>query len=103
MPRTSAALLLALALASVSAPAWAERGTEAEQEACTPDVFRLCGDFIPNEAPILACLQAKHAQLSPACEPVIFPHTADAPAAPDAAAKPAKPHKRHRHRHHTAT
>lgn len=75
MLRRSAALFLALA-ALASTPAMAQSGTEAEQEACTPDVFRLCQDFIPNEGPILACLQAKHAQLSPACEPVIFPHEA---------------------------
>lgn len=75
MPRRSAALFLALA-ALASTPAMAQSGTEAEQEACTPDVFRLCQDFIPNEGPILACLQAKHAQLSPACEPVIFPQGA---------------------------
>ena len=48
-------------------------GTQAEQEACTPDVFSLCSAYIPNEDPILACLKAKRAQLSPACAGVLFP------------------------------
>ena len=77
MPRFAAALLLALALAPV--PALAQNGTEAEQEACTPDVFRLCQEFIPNEDPIVACLKAKHAQLSAACERVMFPAASTAP------------------------
>ena len=90
MPRFAAALLLALALAPV--PALAQNGTEAEQEACTPDVFRLCQDLIPNEEPIVACLKAKHAQLSSACERVMFPVASPAPGA----AQPT-PHKRRKH------
>ena len=96
MLRGSAALLLALAM--TSAPAFAQSGTQAEQDACTPDVFRLCQELIPDEAPILACLKAKHAQLSPACEPVIFPHASTDPASPTEAMPGAK-HKRHKRRH----
>ncbi|MCX8252750.1 hypothetical protein RHAL1_02490 [Beijerinckiaceae bacterium RH AL1] len=92
MPRFSAALLLALALAPV--PALAQSGTEAEQEACTPDVFKLCSEFIPNEDPIVACLKAKHTQLSAACEPVMFPRASTAPASAEAA--PRKHRKRHK-------
>ncbi len=50
-----------------------ERGTAEEQEACTPDVFRLCSAEIPNEPQILACLESKREQLSPACGKVIMP------------------------------
>ena len=95
MPRTSAALFLAFAL--TSAPAFAQSGTQAEQDACTPDVFRLCQEFIPDETPILACLKAKHAQLSPACEPVIFPHASTAPAPNEGT--PAAKHKHHKRKH----
>jgi hypothetical protein len=37
------------------------------QSACTPDVFRLCSQFIPNRGPIVACLTRSRAALSPAC------------------------------------
>ena len=47
-------------------PASAQRSPEAEQ-ACTPDVMRLCGDFIPNVGPIVACMRRKHLQLSAEC------------------------------------
>lgn len=58
---------------TASAQSLQDRGTEADQEACTPDVFRLCQDFIPDEGQIVACLRQKRDQLSPACGPVIFP------------------------------
>ena len=48
-----------------------DRGTQAEQEACTPDVMRLCNDFVPDEAQIVACLKAKKSQLTPACSQVL--------------------------------
>jgi len=31
-----------------------------QQMACTPDVFRLCGDQIPDANRIVACLRQKH-------------------------------------------
>ena len=70
--RTTAAMMLAM-LAYPSLALAQDRGSEKDQEACTPDVFRLCQDFIPDEGAIVACLQAKRVQLSPACAPVIFP------------------------------
>lgn len=68
------AMVIALALVPMAASA--QSGSEADQEACTPDVLKLCGDFIPNEAPIVACLRAKRLQLSPACGAVMFPVSA---------------------------
>jgi hypothetical protein len=50
-----------------------EQGTEAERIACTPDVFRLCGQFIPDADRITACLRAAGPQLSPACHVVFYP------------------------------
>lgn len=44
-----------------------DRGTEADQRACTPDVFRLCMSEIPNEPRIVACLIRSKPRLSPAC------------------------------------
>lgn len=61
----------ALVLVSATAPGFAaaaqSQGSEEARQACTPDVFRLCGDFIPNADKITACLKAKRDQLSPAC------------------------------------
>ena len=65
------------------------QGTPEQQEACKPDVFRLCGNFIPNVEPIIACLRANEANLSPACHDVMFPVMAEPPK-PKARAK-AKP------------
>ena len=43
------------------------RGTQEQQMACTPDVFRLCGAQIPDADRIVACLRANLPQLSPGC------------------------------------
>lgn len=56
-----------------SAASAQERGTEAEQIACTPDVFRLCSALVPDEEQIIACLQSKRDQLSPACASAFAP------------------------------
>ena len=43
------------------------RGTMEQQMACTPDVWRLCGDQIPDVNRIVACLQRNTPNLSGAC------------------------------------
>ena len=45
-------------------------GTDAQQRACAPDVFRLCSAYIPFEAPITACLQRNKRKLNPQCRKV---------------------------------
>lgn len=45
-------------------------GSDEARRACTPDVFRLCSEHIPNADKITACLRAKKSQLSPACKAV---------------------------------
>src|ERR1700680_3820513 len=40
------------------------RGTWEQQMACTPDVFRLCGEQIPDVNRIVACLRQNTPQLS---------------------------------------
>jgi hypothetical protein len=52
------------------------------REACTPDVMRLCNDYIPDVPQIVACLKAQRANLSPACGEIF--------AAEDPPQKPAK-------------
>ncbi len=41
--------------------------------ACTPDVFRLCGDQIPDVNRIVACLRQNTPQLSRPCRAVFEP------------------------------
>ncbi len=50
-----------------------DRGSQSDQDACRPEVFRLCADAIPDETEIVACLQRRVAELNPACRQVIDP------------------------------
>ena len=51
-----------VAASAVSAEEY--RGTMEQQMACTPDVWRLCSDQIPDVNRIVACLQQNSPQLS---------------------------------------
>jgi hypothetical protein len=54
-----------------------------QQMACTPDVFRLCGDLIPDANRIVACLRQNTWQLSAPCRAVFEPNvSANQQAAP---------------------
>lgn len=53
-----------------------------DQDACRPDVFRLCASSIPDEAAIVACLDANLPSLVPACRRVIDPTGAGDRSAP---------------------
>jgi hypothetical protein len=82
---------LAGSLALVVAPeafAQAFRGSQEDQQACTDDVFRLCGEFVPDETRIIACMKAHKANLSPACKAVF---------SRDDPPPPPPPHKKRRH------
>lgn len=46
--------------------------TMAQQDACRPDVFRLCGSYIPDVGQIVACLRGNEVRLSEACHQVMF-------------------------------
>jgi len=61
----SLTLLLAAAPASAQAPDAADR--------CTPDVMRLCSEFVPDADRIVVCLKAKRRQLSPSCLSALQP------------------------------
>jgi hypothetical protein len=68
------ALVMALGLSAPMARAQeasGHSGTDAEQRACTPDVFRFCAAAIPDEKRILACLKRNKARLSRGCRRVI--------------------------------
>ena len=72
----ASALCLAAGLFVGAAPALAQnydpdrvasQGDQKAREACTPDVMRLCNDYVPDIPQIVACLKRERANLSPAC------------------------------------
>ena len=65
-------LAIALGATGVIAPASSQenRGTWEQQMACTPDVWRLCGDKVPDVSRIVACLRDNTPQLSNGCRAV---------------------------------
>lgn len=73
-PATRALAALIVAAAGLaSGPGFA--ATQADEDACRPDVFRLCLSAIPDEGAIVSCLDAHIQGLSPACRAVMAPST----------------------------
>ncbi len=72
------ALCLAAGLSLCSFAAFAQAGDDRfandidakERRACTPDVQRLCNDYVPDVQQIVACMLRNRANLSPACAEV---------------------------------
>jgi hypothetical protein len=72
--------MLAMALSASLFASAAYAYTPEEQQACSPDAFRLCGDAIPDVDRVTACMIRKRSELSPGCrvyfrspEPVAAP------------------------------
>ncbi|MBN8988078.1 MAG: hypothetical protein J0H42_07530 [Rhizobiales bacterium] len=63
---------IAVGTMAVIAPASSQeyRGTWEQQMACTPDVWRLCSDQVPDVGRIVACLRQNTPQLSNNCRAV---------------------------------
>lgn len=72
MYRTSTQLVGAALIALTFDGTAFAQGSMAQQDACRPDVFRLCGYFIPDVGEIVACLRRNEARLSDACHQVMF-------------------------------
>ena len=66
-----AGVLTALMVAGGTKPAAAQASDAADR--CTPDVMRLCNEFIPDADRIVVCLKAKRRQLTPACLTALQP------------------------------
>jgi hypothetical protein len=60
-------LMLAIALSFSLLPTTVHAYTPEQQQACTPDAFRLCGDAIPDVDRVTVCMIRNKAQLSPGC------------------------------------
>jgi hypothetical protein len=76
-------LALAIPLFASSIPTPASAYTPEQQQACTPDAMRLCGEYVPDVERITACMIARKSELSPECRqffrPGPEPEEADAP------------------------
>jgi hypothetical protein len=74
------ALTCALSIIA-SGSAWSQeyRGTWEQQMACTPDVWRLCSDQVPDVNRIVSCLRANTPQLSNRCRAVFESNASSQP------------------------
>src|SRR5215216_2425082 len=68
---TVAGALAVLFVAGSTTPAAAQASDAAER--CTPDVMRLCSEFVPDADRIVRCLKVKRRQLSPSCASALQP------------------------------
>ncbi|WP_441233873.1 hypothetical protein [Bradyrhizobium sp. 930_D9_N1_4] len=86
--KSLAAATFGIALAVLVQPGTGFAYTPEEQQACTPDAMRLCGEFVPNVDAITACMIKKKAQLSPQCKAFFRPGPEPGEAAAPRAGKP---------------
>jgi len=68
---SAAAGTLAVLLVAGATPAAAQAPDAADR--CTPDVMRLCSEFVPDADRIVKCLKVKRRQLSPSCLTALQP------------------------------
>lgn len=66
-----AGALTVLIVAAGTRPAAAQAADAADR--CTPDVMRLCSEFIPDADRIVVCLKVKRKQLTPTCLTALQP------------------------------
>jgi hypothetical protein len=79
----SLALSIGCGIAVGPASSQEYRGTFEQQMACTPDVFRLCSEQMPDVSRIVGCLRQNTAQLSDPCRAVFGSNaSASQPVAP---------------------
>ncbi|MCK1650479.1 hypothetical protein IVA88_03380 [Bradyrhizobium sp. 149] len=86
--KTLAAAISGIALAVLIHPGAGFAYSQEEQQACTPDAMRLCGEFVPNVDAITACMIQKKSQLSPQCRVFFRPGPEPGMAAAPRAGKP---------------
>ena len=63
------AIMAQAAQAQTQAAPQADRA--AQEAACSGDATRLCGEAIPDEQKIAACLRANRTKISPACQAML--------------------------------
>jgi hypothetical protein len=65
--RLKLALLLATGLTAALVSGESRAYTAEQQQACSPDAFRLCSSEIPDVDRVTACMVRNKSQLSPQC------------------------------------
>lgn len=75
-------MVVAIALPIMGQNGALAQGTPEQQEACEPDVIRLCSNFVPDVDRIVACLTYNEPNLSPACHVVFFGSVVEEPRKP---------------------
>ncbi len=73
-PKFPLGIAVVLAVLFIQTPSRAQDGTPAQRNACKPDVFRLCKNYIPDRTAITACLERNVKNLSPDCREVFSDH-----------------------------
>jgi hypothetical protein len=66
-------LMLAAALAVSMLPSAGRAYTPEQEQACSPDAFRLCGAEIPDVERVTACMIRNKSQLTPVCRAFFKP------------------------------
>ncbi|MCA6123042.1 hypothetical protein J6500_14225 [Bradyrhizobium sp. WSM 1704] len=77
-----------MGLAIALLPTRGEAYTPEQQQACTPDAFRLCNSEIPDVDRVTACMIRNKALLSPACKAFFRPEPEPREAAERRATRP---------------
>ena len=86
-------MVIATSFALAALGTAAQAYTPEQQQMCTGDAMRLCGDAIPDVDRVTACMIQKRAALSDGCK-AVFRYEPAAPATPvnyAPAARPSKP------------
>lgn len=91
-PRLQLTLALAAGLAASIVSTESHAYTPEQQQACSPDAFRLCNAEIPDVDRITACMIRNKSQLSPQCR-AFFKNGPEADRARPADAHKVKSHK----------
>jgi hypothetical protein len=85
-------LLIATTFAFAMLTTVSQAYTQEQQQMCTGDAMRLCGDAIPDVDRVTACMIQKRASLSDGCKAVFrYEPPAAAPVSYAPSAKPSKP------------
>lgn len=98
--RLQLALALATGLAASIASTESRAYTPEEQQACSPDAFRLCGAEIPDVDRITACMIRNKSQLSPQCRAFFKGGPEAGEADPPGRPMSIKPTTAHKHKSH---
>jgi hypothetical protein len=73
MSRALRRIQLTIVLAAIgtgTVPVLAHAYTPEQQQLCSDDAMRLCGEYVPDVDRITACMQKQYSQLSKGCKSV---------------------------------